>query len=242
VLGAAYFRNGIAWWKNNGGNPITWTKQTIGTGLVQACLAIAVDIDGDGQLDVVGTAQGSNEVAWWRNDGGNPIVWTKFVIDSLKSPWPVFTIDFDKDGTEDVLAAGAWGEFPVNGWLKWYDNFGDSCPSTPTEFRASCDYPTATSIRLRWKDPSLRMNGHMLSNFKIHLYRNYSFLAEVDAGIQTYVDTGQQISQFYHYYIRAITVEDSSIIDSTTLYDSEIVTNYLEDFEAGVGSVYRTGT
>jgi len=122
VLGTAYWGGEIAWWRNNGGNPISWSKQTIATGFVRACESLAVDLDNDGNLDIVGTAQGSNELALWRNGGGNPIVWTKDLIDSLPSPWPLFVIDMDSNGRQDVISAGAWGEAPVSSWLKWYRN------------------------------------------------------------------------------------------------------------------------
>ena len=37
----------------------------------------AADIDGDGDIDVVGAAQLANDVAWWENTAGDGTAWTK---------------------------------------------------------------------------------------------------------------------------------------------------------------------
>ncbi len=122
ILAVAYLNNEIAWYSNDGGDPVTWTKQTIGYNLLAACIAQAADLDGDGDLDITGTAQTTDEVAWWRNDGGTPIVWTKFYVDEyLDRAWPLYVCDLDEDGDQDVIAASSWaGTNEVN----WYENTG----------------------------------------------------------------------------------------------------------------------
>jgi len=122
ILAVAYFGHEIAWYRNDGGNPLTWPKQTIGTGFVNACIAQAADLDGDGDLDVAGSAQTSNEVAWWRNDGGSPIVWTKFFIEeTFERAWPLYVCDFDDDDDEDVLSASSWAGIHE---VRWWENSG----------------------------------------------------------------------------------------------------------------------
>lgn len=122
ILAVAYFGHEIAWYRNDGGNPLAWTKQTIGTGFVNACIAQAADLDGDGDLDVAASAQTSNEVAWWRNDGGSPIVWTKFFIEeNFDRVWPLYICDLDDDGDEDVLAASGWAGIHE---ARWWENSG----------------------------------------------------------------------------------------------------------------------
>jgi len=120
VLGTGYYANEIAWWKNKGGSPVTWTKQVIASGFARACIAMAIDLDNDGQYDVAGTSQDGDEVAWWRNEGGNPIVWTKHTIDgNFDRVWPLYAGDLDGDGDNDVVAAsGVEG----NNEVKWYEN------------------------------------------------------------------------------------------------------------------------
>lgn len=122
ILAVAYLNGEVAWYRNNGGDPLTWTKQTIGIGLVGACIAQAADLDGDGDLDVAATAQTSDEVSWFRNDGGSPIIWTKFYVDAyLDRAWPLYVCDLDADSDSDVVAASSW---QGTNEVKWYENTG----------------------------------------------------------------------------------------------------------------------
>ena len=122
ILAAAYFGHEIAWYRNDGGNPLAWTKQTIATGFLNACIAQAADLDGDGDLDVAASAQTSDEVAWWRNDGGSPIVWTKlFIEENFDRVWPLYVCDLDDDDDEDVLAASGWNGIHE---VRWWENSG----------------------------------------------------------------------------------------------------------------------
>lgn len=132
VLGAGYYANTIAWWRNNGGNPIYWTYHTIGTGFSGACIAQGIDLDGDADIDVVGTAQAGNQVAWWRNDGGSPIQWTKFVIDSLPRAWPLYCCDLDQDGDTDVVSGSSWAG---TNEVKWYENQGSAVVEAEQEIQ-----------------------------------------------------------------------------------------------------------
>lgn len=122
ILAVAYLNAEVAWYRNDGGNPLTWTKHTIGIGLTGACLAQAADLDDDGDLDVVATAQVSGEVPWFRNEGGNPIVWTEFHVDpNLPRAWPLYVCDIDADNDSDVVAASSWAG---TNEVKWYENLG----------------------------------------------------------------------------------------------------------------------
>ena len=82
VLGAAEQGDYIAWWRNEGGNQITWTKFIIDDNFDGATSVYAVDIDDDLDVDVVGSAGTADEIALWINDGEDPITWTKTVIRS----------------------------------------------------------------------------------------------------------------------------------------------------------------
>ena len=83
IAGAAWYGHEIAWWENLGGVPITWSKHSIDDFFRQAHEVYATDMDHDGDIDVLGASAYDNEIAWWRNDGGDTITWTKFVIDSV---------------------------------------------------------------------------------------------------------------------------------------------------------------
>jgi hypothetical protein len=120
ILGTGYYANEIAWWRNEGADPIIWTKQVIASNFPRACVALAIDLDNDNRIDVIGTSQNGNRVEWWRNEGGDPIAWTKYTIDGdFYRVWPLCAGDLDRDGDIDVVAAsGVEGNYEV----RWYEN------------------------------------------------------------------------------------------------------------------------
>jgi hypothetical protein len=119
VLGAGFHIDRIAWWRNNGDSPITWTKQIIGYTFDGACIAMAVDLDNDEDLDILGTALYANQLAWWRNDGETPIIWEKTMITYLDRAWPLDAGDIDDDGDIDVFAASS---YDGTNEVKWWEN------------------------------------------------------------------------------------------------------------------------
>ncbi len=122
ILGGAWYGNEIAWWRNDGGNPIVWTKQSIDTTFTNVHEVFATDMDADGDIDVLGAAAELDEIAWWRNDGGDPIVWIKHVIDStFDGARSVYAVDMNGDSLIDVVGAALLS----NDITVWYNN-GDS--------------------------------------------------------------------------------------------------------------------
>ena len=142
VLGAAAGANEIAWWDNGGGSPITWTKQSIAAGFGGAISVYAADIDGDLDTDVVGAGWSRNQIAWWRNDGGSPIVWTKLaIVSGFTNAHEVYACDVDLDGDEDVLGVGAG-----NNTIAWWRNDGGN-PIVWTQQILSSSFGGARSVR-----------------------------------------------------------------------------------------------
>jgi hypothetical protein len=73
----------------------------------------AVDLDGDGLLDIIVCDCKSNSVNWIRQFPAG--VYTETVLaDSLNAPAHVQIIDFDKDGDKDILVAVLGVIFPSN--------------------------------------------------------------------------------------------------------------------------------
>jgi hypothetical protein len=128
ILGAAYFSDEIAWWRNDGGTPIVWTKQIVDDSFNGAMKVCVEDIDDDGDKDIIGSSSLSNQIAWWRNDGGTPIVWTKQTIDNYCTrAWPFSISDIDKDGDLDVVG----GSEEADG-IMWYENHLYPQPNKPS--------------------------------------------------------------------------------------------------------------
>ena len=103
----------------------------------------SADLDGDGDLDVLGAAAGnSNDVTWWENTDGEGTSWTKHVIDgNFLSAKSVYAADLDGDGDLDVLGAGAGSGDDVT-W--WENTAGDG--STWTEHLLNGNFDGACSV------------------------------------------------------------------------------------------------
>lgn len=120
VIGVSADLNTISWFENDGNNPVGWNEHIIATDFEGARSVDAMDVDEDGDIDICGAALIDNEVSWWRNDGGTPIQWTKFIIsgDFGQSHKVQFT-DMDSDGLVDILGTG------YSSGIKWWRNNGE---------------------------------------------------------------------------------------------------------------------
>ena len=121
VVGAALTDNTISWWCNEGGDPIAWTEYEITNEFEGAHHVSADDVDGDGDIDVLGAAYFQNEFAWWQNEGGEPITWKKQVIDSSSfGAMRVCVDDIDNDGDKDIIGSSSKGNS-----ISWWSNDGE---------------------------------------------------------------------------------------------------------------------
>jgi len=119
---AGYNVAGISWWRNDGGEPIQWVRQTIVTELQGVCSVVATDLNQDLQIDVVSAAWDDSEICWWNWDEN--LGWVQIIIDdSAAGAHEVHAADLDDDGDVDLLAALAEDDEIV-----WYRNGGGSYP------------------------------------------------------------------------------------------------------------------
>jgi len=104
VVGSAGAGNTVDWWENNG-NQI-FTKHNIADGftLNGPRHLFAEDIDGDGDVDVLGTEAPGQKISWWENDGSQNF--TNHLIDGSFGPaFDVYASDLNDDGTMDIIGA-----------------------------------------------------------------------------------------------------------------------------------------
>ena len=115
--------NQIVWYENSGkpGTGDVWKKHLIGP-LVNAFEAVAADMDGDKDLDVVATAWGSpGQILWFENTGDPQKAWAPHI---LRETWnranqPI-VVDLDGDKLPDIAATAENG----SNELRWWRNQG----------------------------------------------------------------------------------------------------------------------
>jgi hypothetical protein len=110
----------IVWYENVGkpGKGTEWKKHVIGANFDNAFEAIAVDLNGDGKLDVAATAWGEKgRVVWFENPGDPLGVWK---LHELKKNWPranqIIAADLNGDKRPDLVAGAERGSNEVRWW------------------------------------------------------------------------------------------------------------------------------
>lgn len=108
IIAAGAIPGSLAWWRNNNGNPVQWTKQIIAPNFSGALSIGAADLDLDNDVDVFSAAVNANQIKWWRNDSGIPIAWSDhLILNGYLGAWPVFGVDIDEDGDTDILTCAS---------------------------------------------------------------------------------------------------------------------------------------
>lgn len=155
VLGAAgrysppYFFSGrIDWWENTDGSGTNWTRYTVDDNFVSAPSVCGADVDGDGDMDVLGAARGDvNDIAWWENIDGSGNIWTEHTVPgSIRDCSSVYAADLDGDGDVDILSTDAsyndviWIENVDGSGTEWIEHFVDGSFNNATDvFAADMD-------------------------------------------------------------------------------------------------------
>lgn len=119
VLGAACKSDEISWWENPDCKAdTTWVKHIIEENFDYARSVYSVDIDNDGDMDVIGAAWDDSLVVWWENVEGTGLVWTNRVVDSnFSGASTVYAEDIDNDGDQDIIGGAAGADK-----IFWWEN------------------------------------------------------------------------------------------------------------------------
>jgi hypothetical protein len=141
VLGAATWDDEISWWENDDGTGTTWTEHIIDGYFDGAQSVFAEDVDGDGDMDVLGAASLADDVTWWENDDGTGTTWTEHLVDGdFEGAYSVYAEDVDDDGDMDVLGAAV-----ADDDITWWEN-DDGTGTTWTEHLVDGDFEGACSV------------------------------------------------------------------------------------------------
>lgn len=124
VLGASIYLDTIAWWENQDGTGTDWSTHLIDIEFDGAWTIHTSDIDGDGDIDVVGGAYYGDEVAWFENYDGVGLQWEQHTIsENANGIYRVHTFDMDGDGDADILGAITLADQVV-----WWENLEGNWP------------------------------------------------------------------------------------------------------------------
>ncbi|MEN8224024.1 MAG: T9SS type A sorting domain-containing protein [Bacteroidota bacterium] len=85
----------------------------------------SADLDGDGDIDVIGAARGTvNDLTWWENIDGSGNNWTEHTIpSSIQQISSVDTADINNDGYVDILCTDTGDEVV---WMENVDGSGNN--------------------------------------------------------------------------------------------------------------------
>ena len=121
VLSASWSSDGVEWHENDGNQ--NFTAHTITREVGVAYSVYSVDIDGDGDMDVLsGCGYSWDGIIYWYENDGNQYFSTHTItwVESGYAAGSVYAADVDCDGDMDVLSA-----FIASGGIEWYENDGN---------------------------------------------------------------------------------------------------------------------
>lgn len=132
-----------------------------------------MDIDADGDLDVVGGSKGgTGDVSWWEHSGTGtpteyPLTWTKHTVDSGFKGWVVRSGDIDGDSLPDIVASDK-----DNKRVSWWRNLGAAVFGASVDIEPSYQSARALDLANMDGDTDLDVIAGSDKNEAIRWWRN----------------------------------------------------------------------
>jgi FG-GAP-like repeat/Divergent InlB B-repeat domain len=144
VVSASSYDDAITWYENTNGDGSAWLPHLISNTEKLALSARALDIDKDGDLDVlVENMSGYYNISWYENQTGDGTQWIWHPISAYNVPLSAsYAADVDGDGDMDVIADTH--DYFTAGCV-WYENATVGNPGATwvkhTVYAANADAP-----------------------------------------------------------------------------------------------------
>ncbi|WP_299122522.1 T9SS type A sorting domain-containing protein [uncultured Winogradskyella sp.] len=118
IVSASRNDDKIVWYENVDGLGTFSIPNIISTIANGAFSVYAVDIDGDGDIDVVSASEADDKIAWYENtDGLGTFGIQQIISSSINRPRSVYASDIDGDGDVDVVCATE-----ADDKVAWFEN------------------------------------------------------------------------------------------------------------------------
>jgi hypothetical protein len=118
ILSASRFDDKVSWFKNTDGLGSFGDENIITDNLPFASIVFAIDLDGDGDNDVLSLSPSLNKIVWYENLNGLGNFGDEQIISNTTlGAISVHASDLDDDGDMDVLSASY-----IDNKIAWYEN------------------------------------------------------------------------------------------------------------------------
>ena len=191
IQGAARYADDITWWENTDGAGTAWAEHIIDGNFDTALSVYAADVDGDGDVDVLGAAWQLDDITWWDVIGydhgslesswlylGNDPDWG--AIDWNCEEPPGTAVGFQVRATDDMGSPGSWSDTlftpgSLEGLLSDYDSY--------LQYRAVLETgdpyatPSLDDVTISWNPLSIEDEQHTSEYMLLGTQPNPSFRA-----------------------------------------------------------------
>ncbi|HMP90909.1 MAG TPA: FG-GAP-like repeat-containing protein [Kiritimatiellia bacterium] len=108
IVAAAFIENRVAWWRNQSIHYTAsyCTANLVSDSFIGAQSIIAIDMDRDGDMDLVGASSTGNRISWWENADGAGGTWLERQVDTnVTAATSIQSADIDGNGRPDIVSA-----------------------------------------------------------------------------------------------------------------------------------------
>ena len=212
VLSASAVDDKIAWYENTDGAGSFGIQQVISAAADGAWSVYAIDLDDDGDIDVLSASSGDDKIAWYENtDGAGGFGPQQVISTAARSARSVYAADLDGDGDIDVLSASE-----LDDKIAWYENLLPPPPVRVSFPNGGDTLPGDSLLQIEWRT-NVSSAG---TGVRLELWDSDGFIVTLG---YDWDPSGQHTATVYlplmpekdDYRIRVVSTFDSDVFDES---------------------------